>query len=264
MQNKEYSLESATVHQAQGEVRWTDRLNQFIREKWILLFAVIFGMYVGLPFLAPILYHVGLNQPASIIQTIYSTQCHQLPDRSFFLFGPQVTYSLPVIQSAFKDTYNPAILRQFVGNAQMGWKVAWSDRMVSMYTSIFFLGLLWWPFRKKVKPLPLWALILFWLPMALDGGTHMLSDILGGIGGGFRYDNLWLAYLTAHKFAQSFYSGNALGSFNSSMRILTGLLFGIGTVWYIFPIIQLSLNFEDAHQRLSTSQPVKNENGTRG
>lgn len=208
---------------------------------WILPFGVIFGLYVWLPFLAPVLMHFGWYLPGEIIQKIYSTQCHQLPDRSFFLFGPQRMYTVQQIRTAWQNTNDPAILRQFVGNVQMGWKVAWSDRMVAMYTSTWLFGLLWWPIRKYLKPLPLWGLILFWLPMAVDGGTHFISDLFGGLNGGFRFDNAWLAALTGHRIPGWFYFGNALGSFNSDMRLLTGILFGLGLVWFAFPVLNESI-----------------------
>ena len=100
-------------------------------------------------------------------------------------------YSLAEIQAAWQQTNNPAILRQFDGNAIMGWKVAWSDRMVSMYTSILAGGLIYGFFRRRLRPLPLWGYALFVLPMGLDGGTHLISD-LAGIGQGFRDSNAWL------------------------------------------------------------------------
>ena len=208
---------------------------------WIVPFALVFGLYVWLPFLAPVFMHAGLMLPGEIIQKIYSTQCHQLPDRSFFLFGPQLMVPVDQIRAAWVNTSDPAILRQFTGNAQMGWKVAWSDRMVAMYTSVWVFALLWWPLRRRVRSLPLWGLILFWLPMALDGGTHFLSDLFGGTSGGFRYDNAWLATLTHHALPGWFYLGNALGSFNSDMRLITGVLFGLGLVWFAFPILNESL-----------------------
>ena len=34
----------------------------------------------------------------------------------------------------------------------MGWKVAWSDRMVSMFTSLWVFGIFWGFFKKKIKP----------------------------------------------------------------------------------------------------------------
>jgi len=77
---------------------------------------------------------------------------------------------------------------------------------------------------------------LFLLPMALDGTSHLISDFWG-IGQGFRDTNLWLAILTNHLFPSSFYIGDAWGSFNSLMRLLTGLSFGLGLVWFGFPYL---------------------------
>ncbi len=182
--------------------------------------------------------HRGLTNPARVIYFIYSWLCHQLPERSFFLFGTRFTYSLAEIQNAWQNTINPAILRQFVGNPQMGWKVAWSDRMVSMFTSLWLFGILWWRVRRRLKPLPWWGLVMFLLPTAVDGISHFFSD-LTGIGLGFRYTNLWLADLTRHSFASSFYAGEAWGSFNSLMRLLTGVLFGIGFIWYTYPYLDI-------------------------
>ncbi len=118
----------------------------------------------------------------------------------------------------------------------MGWKIAWSDRMISFYTSLWFFALLWWPFRKKMKPLRWWVFALLILPMALDGGSHALSDI-GGIGMGFRDSNQWLALMTHNAFPTTFYAGDALGSFNSWARFITGVLAGLAIAWLAFPYI---------------------------
>lgn len=201
---------------------------------WLLIFGVVWGLYVGLPWLAPVFMALGWTSAGNVIYLIYSTQCHQLPQRSLFLFGPKLMYSLTEIQSAWQMTDNPLLLRQFVGNAQMGWKVAWSDRMISLYTSVLLGGLIYWPLRKRLKPLPLWAFILLTLPLVIDGGSHFLSD-LAGIGYGFRDNNVWLAALTFNAFPSSFYVGDGIGSFNSWMRWLTGPLMGLGLAWLIFP-----------------------------
>jgi uncharacterized membrane protein len=203
---------------------------------WFILFGVIAGAYVLLPFLAPALMAIGWSGAGKAIYFIYSFLCHQLPERSYFLFGPKLSYSLPEIQAAWQNTTNPLILRQFTGNPEMGWKVAWSDRMVSMFTSIWVFGLLWYPFRRRLPTLPLWGLAIFILPMALDGTSHFISDFWG-IGQGFRDTNLWLGILTNHVFASTFYAGDALGSFNSLMRLLTGISFGLGIVWFGFPFV---------------------------
>lgn len=125
----------------------------------------------------------------------------------------------------------------------MGWKVAWSDRMVSMFTSLWLFGLMWWPLRRWLKPLPWWGLVLFLLPMFVDGTSHFISDLLG-IGQGFRDSNIWLATLTKGAFSPGFYAGDAWGSFNSLMRLLTGILFGLGIVWFGLPYLDEVFNQE--------------------
>ena len=212
--------------------RWTYLFNRY----WILIFSVILGLYVGLPLLAPVFMKLNWETPARTIYFIYSLLCHQLPQRSYFLFGSKVTYSLPEIQSMWQNTLDPLVLRQFVGNSDIGWKVAWSDRMVSMFTSLWLFGILWRPLRRWLKPLPWWGLVLFLLPMALDGTSHLISDLYG-IGQGFRDSNAWLAILTNNAFPPGFYAGDAWGTFNSWMRLLTGVLFGLGIVWFAFPYL---------------------------
>jgi uncharacterized membrane protein len=237
---------------------WAIRLNRavyWISQHWLIFVLLLVGIWVGLPWLAPLFMALGWTKAGEAIYLLYSFQCHQMPQRSIFLFGTKPMYSLSEIQTAWQNTTNPLILRQFNGSPQMGWKVAWSDRMVYMYTSIIPFGLLYWPLRKRLKPLSWWGLFLFLLPMALDGGTHMISDMLGGIGGGFRYNNEWLASLTNHTFPATFYAGDAFGSFNSWMRLLSGIMFGIGVVWFFFPLFhqefsrtahQIKIKFENA------------------
>lgn len=212
--------------------RWVYRFSR----NWLLVFSLFYGLYVGLPFLSPVFMKMGWESAGRAIYLIYTFLCHQLPQRSLFFFGQKTMYGLAEIQAVWQDTSNLLILRQFVGNADMGWKMAWSDRMVSMYTSILVFAWLWYPLRRKIRPLPWWGFILLITPMALDGFTHMVSD-LAGIGLGFRDSNEWLAILTNHVFSSTFYAGDALGSFNSWMRWITGILFGMGVVWFGFPYL---------------------------
>ena len=232
-----------------------ERIFYVLSRRWIIVFAIILGLYAGLPFLAPVFMKLGWDNAARVIYIIYSLLCHQLPQRSYFLFGPKLTYSLPVIQSAWQNTLDPIVLRQFIGNSGMGWKVAWSDRMVSMFLSAWLFGLLWWPLRHRLRPLPWWGLVLFLLPMTLDGTSHLFSD-LAGIGQGFRDTNIWLAALTHNAFLASFYAGDAWGSFNSLMRLLTGILFGLGIIWFSFPYLHET--FSQTERSLETKiNPIK-------
>jgi uncharacterized membrane protein len=225
----------------------SQRLDWFPR-KYLSILGIILGIYTGLPFLAPVFMKIGWTGPARVIYFIYSFFCHQLPQRSYFLFGMKATYSLAEIQAAWQSTLNPLVLRQFIGSPEMGWKVAWSDRMVSMYTSLWLFGVLWRRFERRLPVLPWWGLVLFLLPMAVDGASHFFSD-LSGIGQGFRDSNSWLAALTGQVFPQSFYSGDAWGSFNSMLRLFTGILFGIGLVWFCYPYLAGSPPKSMAHDR---------------
>ena len=211
-------------------------LSEWLMTNWFYVFFGIFGLWVWVPFLAPLFMRLGWDGPANAIYFIYSFFCHQLPERSYFFFGSKVSYPLPEIQAAWMDTINPLLLRKFIGTAEMGWKVAWSDRMISFYGGVWLFALVWYQLRRRMKGLSPLLLALFLLPMAIDGGTHFISD-LAGIGQGFRDTNLWLATLTNNSFPALFYAGDALGSFNSWMRIITGLFAGLGLVWFAFPYI---------------------------
>jgi uncharacterized membrane protein len=221
---------SAVVARTKPSVSVTDWLSNH----WYQIFLVLYGLWVFTPFLAPLFMRIGWDGAGKVIYFIYSLFCHQLPQRSYFLFGQKPMYSLAEIQAAWQNTINPMILRQFIGNESMGWKIAWSDRMISFYTSVWLFAVLWYPWRRKIKLLSWWGLILLLLPMILDGGTHTVSDFYG-IGQGFRDTNLWLVTLTNNSLPATFYTGDMFGSFNSWMRILSGLLAGLGLIWLIFP-----------------------------
>ena len=203
---------------------------------WLPAVVVLLALYAGLPWLAPVFMRLGWTAGADAIYAAYSTQCHQLPQRSLFLFGPRLMYSLSQIQSAWQDTTNPMILRQFTGSEAMGWKVAWSDRMTSMYLSLAVFVALYRPVLRRLR-LPWWIFVLLLVPLAVDGVSHAASD-LAGIGAGFRDGNAWLAALTNNSLPETFYAGDALGSFNSWMRLLTGLLFGLGVAGLALPQLE--------------------------
>lgn len=211
------------------------RLEQRTLRHWPVILAIALGVWVLLPFLAPVAMKVGFPDAAKAIYLFYSFQCHQLPQRSFFLFGPQLTYSLEQINTARgSENLNPMLLRQFIGNAQLGYKVAWSDRMVSLYTSFAAGAAIYAVLRRRVTPLPVLILIALLIPIGLDGVSHAVSDFWG-IGHGFRDTNEWLRAMTGNVFPVSFYSGDAWGSFNSWMRLISGVLAGVGLAWSLLP-----------------------------
>jgi uncharacterized membrane protein len=223
---------------------------------WFALFLVIYGLWVFTPFLAPFFMVIGWTGVGKAVYFIYSFFCHQLPERSFFFFGEKTMYSLSEVQAAWQNTANPMILRQFIGNESMGWKVAWSDRMISFYTSIWFFAALWYPFRRKLNPLPWVGFVLLLLPLIIDGSTHMLSDF-AGIGQGFRDTNQWLVILTNYSFSTTFYAGDALGSFNSTMRFVSGLMAGLAIVWLVFPCIFQTQIYDQRMDEISYAKVIE-------
>jgi len=231
----------------------------WLLDHWVLVFLVGFGIYVILPFCAPIFMHAGWTGLAQLVYTVYSTQCHQMAQRSFFLFGPQPMYN--IAQLPIPMTNNGAAdmlaLRAFIGNADLGWKVAWSDRMVYMHTSLWLAGAVFGILhhRRRILPLRLWRFGLLLLPMLADGGTHFLGDVTGGLVGSARYDNGWLAHLTGNVLPTWFYVGDALGSFNSWLRLISGVLLGVAIVWLAFPHMDYSVweAAKNLHKKLSGS-----------
>lgn len=214
-------------------------MNQWVcwtRQHWLLVFNIAWGLYVLLPFTAPIFMKLGTQTAARVIYLFYSTQCHQLPERSYFLFGDKLMYSLSEINAA-RGSDNMSILemRKFIGNEQMGWKVAWSDRMISLWGSLFIASLVYAIVRNRLPgALKLLPFIMFLVPMGLDGGTHFLADFQR-MGFSFRDTNDWLRALTGGVFSDAFYRGDAWGSFNSLMRLTTGVLAGWGIALFALP-----------------------------
>lgn len=216
-----------------------DRFAVWTSRHWLALFIAVYGAWVLAPFLAPIFVKTGATQFADATYTVYSFFCHQLPQRSLFVFGDKPMYSLAEIKAAWPlDGF--AGLRQFTGNSTFGYKIAWSDRMISFYGSIWIGALIFAFVRRRARGLSVLAWIVIGiLPVALDAGTHFINDIVAETTGtGFRDTNAWLAALTGNIFPSAFYAGDALGSFNSDLRWLTGILFGLTTVAFLFPFIE--------------------------
>jgi uncharacterized membrane protein len=231
--------------------RWADHVvNGFFRHGITLLLLVLL-LFVFLPFLAPLFMMLGWSDPAMLIYQLYAPFCHQLPQRSWFLFGEKLTYTLEEIRQVYPYT-DAWQLRAFIGTPEMGWKVAWSDRMISFYTMTPVFGLFYTlPRLRLLKPISFHLLLLTLLPLFVDGTTHALNDISSGVSGsGFRDSNAWLAFLTYGAFP-GFYAGDALGTFNWWLRLLTGLVAAWGIAAFLFPWLNQLFQEEAMHQRMS-------------
>jgi uncharacterized membrane protein len=211
-----------------------DRFVFWLSKHWLAVFNTLAFLYVGLPFLAPALMALGAKGPALVIHAIYRPMCHQLPFRSWFLFGPQFAYTLPELaQRVGMDAMPDPSVRAFVGNEALGYKVALCQRDTAIYGAILIFGLVYGPLRRrwKVPPLPWWAYLGFGIvPMMLDGGYQFLS------------------YALALLWPQSPVSPHET---TPVLRVITGGLFGLSTIWLAYPYVQETMEElrETLHQR---------------
>jgi uncharacterized membrane protein len=201
-----------------GLTKFVNWLVLGIARHWLALFNLAWAIYVVLPFLAPAFMAAGLVTPARLIYSLYSFTCHQLPDHSYFLFGETPVPLLPELQAGgMPADYNLFQQRKFVGNEQLGYKVAICERDIAIYSSVVVAGLIFALARKRLPALRPKYYVLFLIPIALDGGTQLF---------GWRESNWWL-------------------------RTFTGALFGMASVWLAYPFI------DDAMQDVIDSEEAR-------
>jgi uncharacterized membrane protein len=186
-----------------------DKLVFALAKHWLLLINLLIAIYAGLPVLAPTLMALGYTLPARIIYTVYKPLCHQLPQRSFFLFGPQLAYSLETLQKLLgpEKLATNSLASSFIGNAALGYKMAYCQRDTAMYTSMLLAGMAFGLVRHRLRPLPFALYIVFLIPLGVDG----LAQFLG------FYESTW------------------------QLRTITGSLFGIATVWFAYPHLEAGM-----------------------
>jgi uncharacterized membrane protein len=201
------------------------RFVSWLSKHWLAVCNTFSFLYVGLPVLAPVLMRLGAKGPATIIHLIYRPLCHQLPQRSLFLFGPQFTYTLPELMQWLGPGagLTPATAA-FAGNETVGYKMALCQRDVAIYGAILLAGLLSGLLRRrwKITSLPWWAYVGFGiLPMLLDGGYQFLSYVV---------PLFWPdGPITPHETTPA-------------LRLITGALFGLATVWLSYPLLQETMD----------------------
>lgn len=228
-----------------------------IEQHWVYVVNAAWTLFALLPWAAPVCMQLGWAWAGQAIYFFYSLFSHQLPERSWFLFGPQFSYTIDQL-ARLGPVDHELLRRTLIGDSALGWKVAWSDRAVAMYTSIAGLGWLYALQRRQRRtwpPLPWWGFMLLITPLALDGLTHLVNDALRL---DFRDTNLWAIALTGGAFPSGFYAGDHFLSLNSSLRLLTGFLFGLGTVGFIWPVLDREVT---RLKDLATTTPSYEESG---
>lgn len=186
-------------------VLFVDRQIVRLTHHWLAALNLLIGGYLLLPILAPVLMANGAEQAGRMIYVLYAPACHQLPQRSFFLYGPQLTYTLDELWALGEvNSNNPLVLKQYLGSPQVGFKMAMCARDIALYGGLLIGGLLFGILRKHIRPISLLVYALFLLPLVVDGGTQLI---------GWR-ESTWV------------------------LRLITGLIAGLGTIWLLYPHVE--------------------------
>ncbi len=200
-----------------------DRSVYWLSKHWLAVLNTLAFFYISLPILAPALMRGGVEWAGRAIYTIYGPLCHQLPQRSYFLFGPQFSYRLPELIEIAGESVSGPWANEFLGSPALGYKIALCQRDVAIYGAIFLVGVAYSLLRRRwaIRPLRWWMYILLGLvPMGLDGGYQLLSYVLP---------------LIFPRIGLEPYETTAL------MRVITGTLFGWATVWLAYPYLDESM-----------------------
>ena len=231
-----------------------DKLLYKFSKHWLAVFNFVAFIYVGLPMLAPVLMNAGITGPARIIYTAYGPMCHQMASRSFFLFGEQDVYPRELAGTVAYtpiEVYMPDIpefedvsldpvewteflmpARQFLGNVQMGYKMALCERDIGIYLFVLLGGLIYPLVRRytRIKALsPMAFIILGMGPVGLDGFTQLLS--MYGIALEASLPDLSSFMISLFPLRES----------TPLLRTFTGAWFGLCLVWVAYPRIDISL-----------------------
>jgi uncharacterized membrane protein len=204
-----------------------ERFSFWLSNYYVLFITGILILFLGLPFMAPVLKEDGHSGGAEVIYRIYSVFCHQLSFRSYFFYGEQAYYPRELAhiqgvityeQATGKSALDTAYARIFEGNSVMGYKVAICERDIAIYGSLILFGLFFHFSKRKMKALPWYLWVIFAIiPIAIDGGSQLFS--LGGT---------WPAWFPVRESTPL-------------LRTITGALFGVGTAWYVFPMMEESM-----------------------
>jgi len=208
-------------------VTWTngDGISLWLSKHYLAIFNIMVFIYVGIPFIAPALMKVGADAPAGVIYRVYGFVCHQFAYRSWFLFGDQREYpreeaginNLTSYEVATElDSNDLLSAREFIGNPQLGYKVALCERDVAIYGGILTFGIIFALTKRRLKSIHWLIWILFGiLPIALDGFSQLLSQ----------------PPLSIIPYRES----------TPLLRTITGFLFGFLTAWFGYPYVEESM-----------------------
>jgi uncharacterized membrane protein/glutaredoxin len=202
-----------------------DKFSYWISRHYMFVLNTLVLLYIGLPFLAPVLMSAGYTRPATTIYRFYGLVCHQLAFRSWFIFGDQIAYPreaanisglIPFGAATGVGEDDELAARAYIGEPGIGYKVALCERDIAIYGGILLFGLVFSLTGRRIKPLPWYLWLLFGiLPIAIDGFSQLLSQPPLG----------FFAYRES----------------TPLLRSITGFLFGLTTAWFGYPIVEESM-----------------------
>jgi uncharacterized membrane protein len=119
-----------------------DRAIYRFARHWLLAFNALAFFLATLPFVIPMLASFGYTTFANWLYTTFGLMCHQMPERSFTIFGEQM---------------------------------ALCHRMTAIYGATFLGGIAYAFVRNRMPPLGFQGLVWLSFPMALDGFTQLFG-----------------------------------------------------------------------------------------
>ncbi len=215
-----------------------------ITRYWFLVANMLTITILAVAILAPTFMAEGMISAGHRTYKLLAPHNHQLPQRSYFLFsaaGGVQTYSKEQLIFFGADPDN---LEAFLGSPELGYKTALNHRMMAIFIAILGGGLVW-GFTGQRPCITFYLLVILAIPMLADGLSHMISD---NGDTDFRQTNEWAVALTGGAFPAAFYQGTTLGTLNWWLRTLTGTLFGLGLVWWLYSY--LSAQFKPVRAKI--------------
>lgn len=219
------AIDQAYLHKLPaGGLTWgiADSFSHWVSKHYLAFLNILVALYVGLPFLAPVMMRAGADMPARAIYRVYGAVCHQFAFRSWFILGEQNAYPRAAAQVEGLVPYEAATglstddldaARVFIGDDRLGYKVALCERDVAIYGSILLFGVLFTLSGRRLPGLPWYIWVaLGMVPIGLDGVSQLISQLPFDV----------MPYRESTPF----------------LRTLTGGLFGFTTAWFGYPMVE--------------------------
>lgn len=164
------------------------RAAHWFTQHWLVVANTFFATMAFAAVLVPLSFALDLQEFGQALFDGLKISCHQMPSRSYTLFGFQL---------------------------------GMCHRMLAIFAAVALAGMVFAPFRHRLRPLSWTLLFFFAVPLMVDGFTQLF---------GWRESD-------------------------AALRTITGALFAIGWVWAIYPWAHIHMLLMDRrlHDELGAS-----------